>query len=308
LPSTASAHERSHATRILSSYQPGEKFTLRIIRQHKTLEVDATLPENMGRIHKTRWCATDRRTSAPKRHQGVDPLRTGCGRALRVTCARCAARIFPTICRGVDCPGALAERSRAACCARRASGSALGPCGAGSGPDFWQRGDLLVLNDTRRGRRAPRGVKPSGGRVRFSRARPRGVRGAGTARRQQAHSGGARGRDRGRTVRVLGARMSCGASRCRSGTGILRTLGRGAAALRTSEESIILTASLPEHLCARAGRSQLPRAAAFAPPRAGKRGVSRAQVTLHVGAGNLSSRCAPRASWRTAPACRAGPG
>jgi predicted metalloprotease with PDZ domain len=46
----------SHATRILSSYQPGEKLTLRIIRQHKTLEVDATLPENMGRIHKdTMW-------------------------------------------------------------------------------------------------------------------------------------------------------------------------------------------------------------------------------------------------------------
>jgi len=42
----------SHATRILSSYQPGEKLTLRIIRQHKTLEVDAMLPENMGRIRK----------------------------------------------------------------------------------------------------------------------------------------------------------------------------------------------------------------------------------------------------------------
>ncbi len=42
----------SHATRILSSYQPGEKLTLRIIRQHKTLEVDATLPESMGRIRK----------------------------------------------------------------------------------------------------------------------------------------------------------------------------------------------------------------------------------------------------------------
>lgn len=42
----------SHATRILSSYQPGEKLTLRIIRQHKTLEVDATLPEGMGRTRK----------------------------------------------------------------------------------------------------------------------------------------------------------------------------------------------------------------------------------------------------------------
>jgi len=42
----------SHATRILSSYQPGEKLTLRIIRQHKTLELGATLPESMGRVRK----------------------------------------------------------------------------------------------------------------------------------------------------------------------------------------------------------------------------------------------------------------
>ena len=59
----------SHATRILSSYQPGEKLTLRIIRQHKTLEVDATLPENMGRIHKdTMW-----RDGSP--HERSEPTR-----------------------------------------------------------------------------------------------------------------------------------------------------------------------------------------------------------------------------------------
>jgi PDZ domain len=34
----------SHATRILASYQPGEKLNLRIIREHKTLEVQATMP------------------------------------------------------------------------------------------------------------------------------------------------------------------------------------------------------------------------------------------------------------------------
>ena len=34
----------SHATRILGSYQPGEKLTLRIVREHKTLEIEATLP------------------------------------------------------------------------------------------------------------------------------------------------------------------------------------------------------------------------------------------------------------------------
>jgi len=35
----------SHATRILGSYQPGEKVTLRVLRQHKTLQLQGTLPE-----------------------------------------------------------------------------------------------------------------------------------------------------------------------------------------------------------------------------------------------------------------------
>jgi S1-C subfamily serine protease len=35
----------SHATRILRSYQPGEKIHLKIMRQKKTLELEATLPE-----------------------------------------------------------------------------------------------------------------------------------------------------------------------------------------------------------------------------------------------------------------------
>jgi S1-C subfamily serine protease len=39
----------SHATRILSSYQPGEKVTLRVMRQHKTLELQVTLPERSDR-------------------------------------------------------------------------------------------------------------------------------------------------------------------------------------------------------------------------------------------------------------------
>jgi S1-C subfamily serine protease len=35
----------SHATRILRSYQPGEKIRLKIMRQKKTLELEGTLPE-----------------------------------------------------------------------------------------------------------------------------------------------------------------------------------------------------------------------------------------------------------------------
>jgi hypothetical protein len=41
----------SHATRILASYQPGEKLTLRIMRLHKTLDVETTLPEKGGHRH-----------------------------------------------------------------------------------------------------------------------------------------------------------------------------------------------------------------------------------------------------------------
>jgi predicted metalloprotease with PDZ domain len=44
----------SHATRILSSYQPGEKVTLRILRQHKTLELQTTLPDRSERAHAAR--------------------------------------------------------------------------------------------------------------------------------------------------------------------------------------------------------------------------------------------------------------
>jgi predicted metalloprotease with PDZ domain len=35
----------SHATRILHSYQPGEKITLRVMRQKKALDLNVTLPE-----------------------------------------------------------------------------------------------------------------------------------------------------------------------------------------------------------------------------------------------------------------------
>ena len=41
----------SHATRILASYQPGEKLTLRIVRMHKTLDVETTLPPRAAHQH-----------------------------------------------------------------------------------------------------------------------------------------------------------------------------------------------------------------------------------------------------------------
>lgn len=44
----------SHATRILASYQPGEKLTLRIVRMHKTLDVETALPERAGHRHAAR--------------------------------------------------------------------------------------------------------------------------------------------------------------------------------------------------------------------------------------------------------------
>ena len=38
----------SHVTRILSSYQPGETYTLHILRQHKTLDLKGTVSESRG--------------------------------------------------------------------------------------------------------------------------------------------------------------------------------------------------------------------------------------------------------------------
>jgi S1-C subfamily serine protease len=39
----------SHATRILASYQPGEKISIRIMRERKTLNLETALPEGMHR-------------------------------------------------------------------------------------------------------------------------------------------------------------------------------------------------------------------------------------------------------------------
>jgi predicted metalloprotease with PDZ domain len=48
----------SHATRILASYQPGEKITLRIVRMHKTLDLDTALPARAEHEHEHRHAAT----------------------------------------------------------------------------------------------------------------------------------------------------------------------------------------------------------------------------------------------------------
>jgi predicted metalloprotease with PDZ domain len=42
----------SHATRILGSYQPGEKVTLRIVRQHKTVDLETVVPDEPVGPHK----------------------------------------------------------------------------------------------------------------------------------------------------------------------------------------------------------------------------------------------------------------
>lgn len=45
----------SHATRILGSYQPGEKIAIKVMRQQKTMNVETTLPERGSRMefHRT---------------------------------------------------------------------------------------------------------------------------------------------------------------------------------------------------------------------------------------------------------------
>ena len=49
----------SHATRILSSYQPGEKIAIKLMRQHKMLSVEATLPDRLEPEHKVHLTPKD---------------------------------------------------------------------------------------------------------------------------------------------------------------------------------------------------------------------------------------------------------
>jgi predicted metalloprotease with PDZ domain len=54
----------SHATRILGSYQPGEKVSLKIVRQHKTMDLQTTVPEHMAGPHKA-WIFREGAPEAP---------------------------------------------------------------------------------------------------------------------------------------------------------------------------------------------------------------------------------------------------
>jgi predicted metalloprotease with PDZ domain len=55
----------SHATRILGSYQPGEKITLRIVRQHKTVDLETTVPAEWAGPHKNIILLSGGPTTAP---------------------------------------------------------------------------------------------------------------------------------------------------------------------------------------------------------------------------------------------------
>lgn len=57
----------SHATRILGSYQPGEKISLRVLRQRKTLEIETTLPEDPGHERSRARAAQPGRDTRPGR-------------------------------------------------------------------------------------------------------------------------------------------------------------------------------------------------------------------------------------------------
>ena len=61
----------SHATRILSSYQPGEKMTLRILRQHKTLQLEARCRRDPERRKRDALYRSARGTRATGSHNEV---------------------------------------------------------------------------------------------------------------------------------------------------------------------------------------------------------------------------------------------
>jgi hypothetical protein len=89
----------SHATRILASYQPGEKVMLRIVRMHKTMDVETTLPERpvhkhvaTGESHTHRLVPMPPLMPVPQ----VAPQAGGPERACNMRA--CTARISPITC------------------------------------------------------------------------------------------------------------------------------------------------------------------------------------------------------------------
>ena len=61
----------SHATRILSSYQPGEKISIKLMRQHKAVNLETTLPERSGPAR-----GPDRKVRSLVRTRDRDPAAT----------------------------------------------------------------------------------------------------------------------------------------------------------------------------------------------------------------------------------------
>jgi hypothetical protein len=59
----------SHALRILSSYQPGEKLKLNILRTKKRMSFDITVPEGQGPF--------ERRFEGPRLERGLMPFGPG---------------------------------------------------------------------------------------------------------------------------------------------------------------------------------------------------------------------------------------
>ena len=60
----------SHATRILGSYQPGEKIAIKLMRQQKTVNIETTLPER-GPVTSGRE-TSDRRVRTNQRDRGTN--------------------------------------------------------------------------------------------------------------------------------------------------------------------------------------------------------------------------------------------
>ena len=161
----------SHATRILATYQPGEKLTLRVLRQHKTLDLETTLPERAEHRHaqaRVARCASDPAAAAgpcaaaarPRTPDSESPRRRACN--MRA----CAARISTTNCLAeLIAQTPLAERSASRLLVLDGAGGAPRDATVASCRQLLAPGDLLVFNDTRVVPARLMGAKPSGGSV-----------------------------------------------------------------------------------------------------------------------------------------------
>ena len=229
----ARADNGSHVTRILRSYQPGEKLTMRVMRDRKPLDIEVTLPESRSRRTRAAQRLSDHALTAAHAAAGQSAGRRR--DAFALPCARAPRRLRLRPSRRTDRPDAARRAlgeppARARRQHRRSDAIAT----FRDLPDAARARRSAGVQRHARGRRAARGLQAFG---RARRDLPRAARSKRAAARSCSCARARPIREEleiateGGSVRVVAqARRFVGSRVAGAGAGVFRAMGRCAAA------------------------------------------------------------------------------